>query len=172
MHCYVLLQGIFLTQGSISLDPFHNLGISMAHYILDPCLSIFFKLICIGVYLLYNVLLVSAIQQSESAIHIHSVKNPPAKWETWGWSLSWEDPLEEGMTTHSSILAWRTPRTEEPGELQSTGPQRVRHDWAITLSPSGDPSVPARTETHWSRGRGLSQAGTDTIQERVAEQRK
>ena len=37
------------------------------------------------------------------------VKNPPAMWETWVWSLGWEDPLEEGMVTHSSILAWRIP---------------------------------------------------------------
>ena len=50
--------------------------------------------------------------------------------KTWVWSLSWEDPLEKGMTTHSSILAWRIPRTEEPGGLQSIGSQRVRHDWA------------------------------------------
>ena len=40
-----------------------------------------------------------------------------------------EDPLEEGMATHSSILAWRIQWTEEPGELQSIGSQRVRHDW-------------------------------------------
>ena len=43
------------------------------------------------------------------------VKNPPAMWKTWVRPLSWEDPLEEGMATHSSILAWRVPRTEEPG---------------------------------------------------------
>ena len=43
-------------------------------------------------------------------------------------SLVWEDPLEEEMTTHSSILAWRNPWTEEPGELKSIGLQRVRHD--------------------------------------------
>jgi len=42
--------------------------------------------------------------------------------------LGWEDPLEEGMAIHSSILAWRIPWTEEPGRLQSTGLQRVRHD--------------------------------------------
>ena len=46
------------------------------------------------------------------------------------WSLGREDPLEEGMATHSSILAWRIPWTEEPGWLQSTGLQRVRHDWS------------------------------------------
>jgi len=57
------------------------------------------------------------------------VKNLPIMWEIWVWFLGWEDPLEEGMATHSSILAWRIPRTEEPGGLQSMGSQRVRHDW-------------------------------------------
>ena len=46
--------------------------------------------------------------------------------------LFWEDPLEEGMATHSSILAWRIPWTEEPGGLQSMELQRVGHDWANT----------------------------------------
>ena len=46
-----------------------------------------------------------------------AVKNSPALWETWVGSLGWEDPLEEGMATHSSILAWRIPWTEEPGGL-------------------------------------------------------
>ena len=49
------------------------------------------------------------------------IKNLPAMWETWVQSLSWEDPLEEGMAAHSSILAWRIPWTEEPGGLQSLG---------------------------------------------------
>ena len=56
------------------------------------------------------------------------VKNLPAMPETWVQSLGWEDPLEKGMTTHSSILAWRIPGTEEPGGLQSMGLQRVGHD--------------------------------------------
>ena len=56
------------------------------------------------------------------------VKNPPAMWETWVQSLGWEDALEKGMATHSSILAWRIPRTEEPGGLVSIGSQRVGHD--------------------------------------------
>ena len=51
-------------------------------------------------------------------------------WQTWVRSLGWEDPLEEGMAAHSSILAWRIPRTAEPGGLQSTGSQRLRHNWA------------------------------------------
>ena len=60
-----------------------------------------------------------------------TVKNPPAMWEILIPSLYWEDPLEEGMAAHSSILAWRIPWTEEPSGLQSTGPQRVGHDLAI-----------------------------------------
>ena len=56
------------------------------------------------------------------------VKNPPAIQETPVQSLGWEDPLEKGMETHSSVLAWRIPWTEEPGGLQSIGSQRVRHD--------------------------------------------
>ena len=56
------------------------------------------------------------------------VKNLPAMWETWVQSLGWEDPLEEGVATHSSILAWRIPWTEEPGGLQSMGSHRVGRD--------------------------------------------
>ena len=56
------------------------------------------------------------------------VKNLPAMQETWVQSLGWEDPLEKGMATHCSILAWRIPWTEEPGGLQSMGSSRVRHD--------------------------------------------
>ena len=55
------------------------------------------------------------------------VKNLPALRETWAQSLGWEDPLGKGMATHSSILAWKTSWTEEPGGLQSRGSQRVRH---------------------------------------------
>ena len=55
-------------------------------------------------------------------------KTPLAMQETWVQSLGQEDPLEKEMATHSSILAWRIPWTEEPGELQSIGSQRVRHD--------------------------------------------
>ena len=56
------------------------------------------------------------------------VRNLPAMRETWVRSLGGEDPLEEGMAAHSSILAWRIPRTEEPDWLQSVGSQRVGHD--------------------------------------------
>ena len=56
------------------------------------------------------------------------VKNPPAMQELWDQFLSGEDPLEEEMETHSSILAWEIPQTEEPGGLQSWGPKTVGHD--------------------------------------------
>ena len=56
------------------------------------------------------------------------VKNLPAMWETQVRSLDWEEPLEKEMATHSSILAWRIPWTEEPGRLQSTVSLRVGHD--------------------------------------------
>ena len=56
------------------------------------------------------------------------VKIPPVMQETWVQSLGQEDPLEEEMATHFSILAWRIPRTEEPGGLQFIGSQRIRHN--------------------------------------------
>ena len=56
------------------------------------------------------------------------IKRLPAKQETRVQSLGWEDPLEEGTATHSSILAWRVSWTEEPGRLQSMGSQRAGHD--------------------------------------------
>ena len=76
-----------------------------------------------------------AIQQQQHSMFWASLvaqlaKNPPAMWETWVQSLVWEDPLEEGMAAHPSILAWRIPWTEEPGGLQSMGSQSVGHDWA------------------------------------------
>ena len=57
------------------------------------------------------------------------VKNLPAMQSTQVQSLGWEDPLEKEMATHSSILAWEIPWTEEPGGLQSMGSQWVRHNW-------------------------------------------
>ena len=60
------------------------------------------------------------------------VKHLPTMWETWVRSLSWKVPLEKEIATHSSILAWKIPWTEEPGALQSMGSQRVGHDWATS----------------------------------------
>ena len=63
------------------------------------------------------------------------VKDQPAMQETPVRSLGWEDPLEEEMATHSSILAWKIPWTEEPGGLQCMGSPSVRHDWATEHNP-------------------------------------
>ena len=62
------------------------------------------------------------------------VKNLPAKQATWIRSLDWEDPLEKEMATHSSILAWEIPWTEEPGRPQSMGLQRVRLDLGTKIT--------------------------------------
>ena len=69
-----------------------------------------------------------SFQYSWASLVAQKVKNLPAMQETWVQSLGWEDPLEEGTATHSSILAWRIPWTEEPDRLQSTGSQKVRHN--------------------------------------------
>ena len=58
----------------------------------------------------------------------HTVKLLPTLWETWVQSLGQEDLLEKEMSTHSSILAWKIPWTEEPGRIQSIGLQRVGHN--------------------------------------------
>ena len=70
---------------------------------------------------------------------LRQLKNLPSMQETWVWSLGWEDPLEKGMATHSSILAWRIPWAEEPSSLQSMGSQRDGHNWANNT----------HTHTHW-----------------------
>ena len=69
-------------------------------------------------------------------------KNVPTMWETWVGSLGWEDPLLKGTAAHSSILAWQTPWTEEPGGLQSLGvskqwdmTERLTHSHVSFLSP-------------------------------------
>ena len=79
----------------------------------------------ISSYLLYLLYLGPSLWTSLVA---QTVKNLRAMRETWVRSMGQEDPLEKGMATHSSILAWRIPLTEEPGGLQSVGSQRVRHD--------------------------------------------
>ena len=64
----------------------------------------------------------------EASLVAQTIKNLPIMQETWVLWLSWEDPLEKGMATHSSILAWKIPCIEEPVGLQSMGSQRVRHN--------------------------------------------
>ena len=84
----------------------------------------FFPLNCLGLFIIGFII---------GFPHSSAVKNLPAMQdpqETRVWSLGWEDPLEGEMATHSSILAWKIPWTEELGGLQSIGSQRVRHDWS------------------------------------------
>ena len=64
----------------------------------------------------------------QASLVAQTVKNLPSMQKTWVPSLDWEDPLQKGMATHSSILAWKIPLTEEPSRLQSMGSQRVRCD--------------------------------------------
>ena len=64
----------------------------------------------------------------QASLGAQMVKNLPVMQETQVRSLGWDDPLEKRMATHSRILAWRIPWTEEPDGLQSTGSQKVRHD--------------------------------------------
>ena len=71
---------------------------------------------------------------SFASLVAQTVKNLPAMWETWVQSLDWENPLEKEIGTHSSILAWRIPWTEEPGKLQSMEFQRVGHNCMTNTS--------------------------------------
>ena len=83
------------------------------------------------------------------------VKNLPAAQETqetWVHSLSWEDPLEEGMAVHFSILAWRIPWTEEPGGLRSMGSQRVKQLSTYTHTKKSVNSKISQGLPRWLRG--------------------
>ena len=87
------------------------------------------------------------------------VKNLPAMWETQVRSLGQEDPLEKGMATHSSILAWRIPWTEEPGGLQSMGLRRAGHDWATNTFTLFQDQSQRKPTSHYKS----SQAGLHTL---------
>ena len=78
------------------------------------------------------------------------LKHLPVVQETWVRSLSQDDPLEKGIATHSSILAWRIPWREEPGRLQSMESQRVRHDWATSLTHSLNSDKRSTKGTQWN----------------------
>ena len=82
------------------------------------------------------------LRQTGAFLVAQMVKNLPAMQETWVRSLGLEDPLEKGLATHSSILAWRIPWTERPGGLLSIESQRVEHSWVINVC------AHARTHTH------------------------
>ena len=87
----------------------------------------------------------------EASLLAQMVKNLPAVWETWLRSLGQEDPLEKGMATRSSILAWKSPWTEEPGRLQSVYSSVLA--WRIpgTGEPGGLPSRVAQSQTGLSK---------------------
>ena len=89
-----------------------------------------------------------------------TVKRLPTMWETRVQSLGQEDLLEKEMATHSSNLAWKIPWLEEPGRLQSMGPQRVGHDWAASVSllivyPGSSPSS-VLFQKHWGAAVSMS----------------
>ena len=84
-------------------------------------------------HVLYNIENIANILYLWASLVAQRLKRLPAMWDTWVRSLGWEDPLEKEMATHSSILAWWIPWTEDPGGLQSTESQRVGKDWATSL---------------------------------------
>ena len=86
--------------------------------------------------LIHHILLSLVTAHVKTSLVVQMVKHLPTMWETWVQSLGQEDLLEKEMATHSSILAWEIPWTEEPGRLQSMELQRVGHDWATSPSPS------------------------------------
>ena len=124
--CHFILQGTFLTQ---------VLNLGLLH-----CRQILYQLSYEGsthsplaltrrTYLAKTLTFKSSVRASLVA---QRLKRLPAMQETWVQFLGREDSLEKEMATHSSILAWRIPWTEEPGGLQSTGSQRVGYDWATS----------------------------------------
>ena len=84
---------------------------------------------CLGVYMCLYIFMYMYVHIRASLV-AQMVKNPPAMQETQVQYLGQEDPLEKGMATHSSILAWRIPWSLGPGGLQSMESQRVGHNWA------------------------------------------
>ena len=86
--------------------------------------NIMYKEILMQRWVVYNL---CTCDKYDTSLVAQMVKTMPAIQETWAWSLGWEDPLEKGMATHSSILPCWMPWTEEPDRLQSMGLQRVRH---------------------------------------------
>ena len=123
----------------------------------------------IYVYLMY-------IYYKYLSLMAQMVKNLTAMQETQVWFLGQEDPLQKEKATHSSILAWRSSWTEEPGGLQSMGLQRVRHDWSdlacrkITKT-KNSPKVHEKmkmihnkTSTYWKRGNrgGIEEQNTES----------
>ena len=91
------------------------------------------------------------------------IRKPPTKQETqemWVWDLGWEDPLEEEMTAHSSILAWKISWTEEPGGLHSMRLQRVRHGWVAECTHTHTHTHTDLVKSCFTQYRNLGRGGT------------
>ena len=97
----------------------------ISHFFLKTAIDDFIrkKKVCVHIYVCIH-----THTHTQASLVAQMVKNLPAMWETQVWSLGWEDPPEEGMATHSSILAWRIPRREEPGGLSIVHGVAKRHD--------------------------------------------
>ena len=146
------IHHIFFTHSSVDgqLDCFHILAIIhnaamniMMHvsFLISIWGFFFFLVICPAVKLVGHMVVIWA------SLVAQVVKNPPAMWETWVQSLGWEDPLEEGMATHSSVLGWRIPWPEEPGgcspwdHTASDAPERLStrpHGSSLLSEPPGE----------------------------------
>ena len=102
-------------------------------------------------YIIYNIY-ITHIYTLRASLVAQTVKNLPATRDTRVWPLDWEDALEKGTATHSSILAWRSPWTGEPGGLQSLGSQRAGHSW-VTERQQQTIWIPGRFRKQQSRCR-------------------
>ena len=98
------------------------------HVCVCVCVCVYFNQIWEVLAIIVSNIFAAISVFSGASLVAQRLKRLPARQETQIQSLGREDPLEKELATHSSILAWRIPRTEEPGGLQSTGSQRVGHD--------------------------------------------
>ena len=136
-QCVFFCKSILIT--SLLIDVFRPFTFNLIIDILDLglpfCYIFLFFLFCVSLspfmsfFWIIWTILVFCLEGFPDGL-----KRLPPMQETRVRSLGQEDPLEKEMATHSSTLAWRIPWTEEPGRLQSMGSQRVRHDWATSLS--------------------------------------
>ena len=116
VDCHFLLPGIFLTAES------NSSFLCLLHWKADS--------LPLSHLLKPQLFLIELIQEQWRASQVTlTVKNLPATQETQVWSLAWEDPMEKGMASRSTILTWRILWTEKPGGLQSIRSQRVGHEW-------------------------------------------
>ena len=122
MHLLGTFTGCFLSLEQLpSSSSRSQLSHSSSEALPQPCLNFLCTSHCVDWHCLFGL-------PTDGAVERISLPMQETQ-ETWVQSLGWEDPLEEGLATHSNILAWKVPWTEEPGGLQSMGSQRAGHDW-------------------------------------------